>query len=115
MLVQFAASSETWIWKALAYAVSQLRTTWQICCELPRSTWSHCGSLKADDHRVPVFPSTALEAGREEFSSDEAVAGLPWATSVAPQVAAAALGTEPGTTSASMSRRAPVKSPSRRA
>jgi hypothetical protein len=29
----------------------------------PRSTWSHCGSLKALDQRVVVLPSTAADAG----------------------------------------------------
>ena len=48
----------------MAYAASQFRTTWQIDCVLPRSTWSHCGSLNALDQRVPVLPSTAADAGR---------------------------------------------------
>ena len=46
--------------------------------EAPRSTWIHCGSLNALDHRVVAFPSTALAAGSVAFSVDEAVAGLPW-------------------------------------
>src|SRR5690349_2653429 len=75
--------SDTWIWYAVAYAVSQLRTTWLMVAVAPRSTWSHWGSLKALDQRVPVLPSTALEAGVPEFSVDEAVAGLPWERRVA--------------------------------
>src|SRR5580692_106766 len=58
----------------------------------PRSTSSHCGSENAEDHLVPVLPSTALDAGKVAFSSDEAVAVLFSATLVVPQVAAAALG-----------------------
>src|SRR5947207_1312970 len=50
---------------------------------LPRSIWSHCGSEKALDQRVPVLPSTALEAGNDAFSSDDAVAGWPCDTKVA--------------------------------
>jgi hypothetical protein len=56
----------------------------------PRSTSSHCGSANALDHRVPVFPSTAFEAGKVAFSSEDAVAVLPWATFAVPQVAASA-------------------------
>ncbi len=41
----------------------------------PRSTWIHCGSLNALDHRVPVFPSTAADAGVVAVSVDEADAG----------------------------------------
>ena len=41
----------------------------------PRSTCSHCGSLKALDQRVPVFPSTAAAAGVLAFSVEDAVAG----------------------------------------
>ena len=58
----------------------------------PRSTSSHCGSENAEDHLVPVLPSTAADAGKVAFSSDEAVAVLFSATFVVPQVAAAALG-----------------------
>jgi hypothetical protein len=47
--------------------------------EEPRSTSSHCGSEKALDQRVPVFPSTALAAGKLAFSVEEAVAVLPCA------------------------------------
>src|SRR6516164_751539 len=61
-------------------------------CVLPRSTSSHCGSEKALDQRVPVFPSTAFDAGKPEFSSDEAVAGRFRAMFVVPQVAAFACG-----------------------
>jgi hypothetical protein len=63
--------------KAEAYAASQFSTTWLIGCVLPRSTCSHCGSANVLDQRVPVLPSTAAEAGKEAFSTDEAVAGLP--------------------------------------
>src|SRR5689334_14889838 len=52
---------------------------------LPRSTCSHCGSLKALDQRVPVLPSTALPAAVPAFSCDEAVAGRPCARFVVPQ------------------------------
>src|SRR6185437_16094288 len=48
----------------------------------PRSTWSHCGSENALDQRVPVLPSTAAEAGKDAFSSDDAVAGWPCDSSV---------------------------------
>src|SRR5215472_15731020 len=58
----------------------------------PRSTSSHCGSENALDHRVPVLPSTALDAGKPEFSSDEAVAVLFSAAFVVPHVAAVAAG-----------------------
>src|ERR1700744_3399288 len=57
-----------------------------MACDDPRSTSSHCGSENALDHRVPVFPSTALDAGKLAFSSDEAVAALPWARFVVPQL-----------------------------
>src|SRR5487761_87977 len=60
-------------------------------CDEPRSTSSHCGSEKAEDHLVPVLPSTAADAGKLPFSVDEAVAVLFSATLVVPQVAAAAL------------------------
>ena len=49
-------------------------TTRPIACVDPRSTRSHCGSANADDHRVLMFPSTAADAGRVLFSSDDAVA-----------------------------------------
>src|ERR1700757_1312551 len=58
----------------------------------PRSASSHCGSENADDHLVPVLPSTAADAGVPAFSVEEAVAVLFSATLVVPQVAAAALG-----------------------
>ena len=45
--------------RRLAYAASQFSTTWLMVAVAPRSTWSHCGSLKALDQRVPVLPSTA--------------------------------------------------------
>src|SRR5882672_3785102 len=82
MLVQVAASLDTWIWKAVAYAVSHCRTTWLTVAVAPRSTCSHCGSLAALDQRVPVLPSTAEEAGVPTFSVDDAVAGLFWESRV---------------------------------
>src|SRR5215813_10544090 len=90
MVVQVELSADTWIWKAAAYAVSQSSVTWQTAWDEPRSTSSHCGSEKELDHRVPVFPSTAFEAGKLAFSSDEAVAVLPCARFAVPQVAACA-------------------------
>src|SRR5215469_16891393 len=80
--VQFVPSVEVWIWNAVAYAVSQSRTTWLMVDTDPRSTCSHCGSEKALDQRVPVLPSTALEAGKVAFSSEDAVAGAFSAESV---------------------------------
>src|SRR5690349_1495983 len=77
MFVHVVPSGDVWIWNAVAYAVSQLRTTWLIVADAPRSTCSHCGSLNALDQRVPVLPSTALDAGLPAFSVDDAVAGLP--------------------------------------
>src|SRR5690242_2294676 len=65
---------------------------------LPRSTSSHCGSEKALDQRVPVLPSTAFEAGKLALSVEDAVAVLPWAMLVVPQVAADAAGTWAGRT-----------------
>src|SRR5258705_271317 len=65
----------------------------------PRSTWSHWGSENALDHRVPVFPSTAADAGNDAFSAEEAVAVLSRARFVVPQPAARAAGTPPGMTS----------------
>src|SRR3954452_987679 len=82
--------SDTWIWKDVAYAASQVSTTWQICCDDPRSTCSHCGSLKALDQRVPALPSTAAEAGRPQFSVEDAVAGRFTAALEPPQAAALA-------------------------
>src|SRR5260221_364255 len=75
--VQFTASGDVWIWNALPYAVSQFSVTWQIVWLDPRSTCSHCGSLKALDQRVPGLPSTAFAAGNVAFSVDDALAGLP--------------------------------------
>src|SRR6266849_6519903 len=86
MLVQVVASLEVWIWNAVAYAVSQVSDTPQTVWVPPRSTWSHCGSLKAEDQRVPVLPSTALGAGKATDSWDDAVAVLPWARLVVEQV-----------------------------
>ena len=79
--------AETWTWNARAYAASQVSTTWQTVVEPPRSTRSHCGSLNALDHRVPVLPSTAAAAGVVAFSTDEAVAGRPCAAFAVPHAA----------------------------
>ncbi len=59
-----------------------------IVCVVPRSTWIHCGSLNALDHRVLVLPSVAFVAGVPAFSVEEAVVGRPWARSVPPPVEA---------------------------
>src|SRR6266568_2456523 len=99
MVVQVLASAETWIWYALPDAASHCKTTWQIVWVDPRSTWIHCGSLKALDQRVPALPSTAFAAGKEAFSVEEAVAGRPCARFEVPQLAAEADGAAPGSTS----------------
>src|SRR3712207_1832379 len=71
---QAEPSAEVWILKVRAYAASQLSSTREIAELVPRSTCSHCGSAKAEDHRVPVLPSTAAEAGKTPgFSEEEAV------------------------------------------
>ncbi len=62
MVVQAEASGETWIWNAVAYAVSQASTTWSIVAVAPRSTWIHWGSLNWLDQRVPGLPSVAVPA-----------------------------------------------------
>ena len=85
MVVQVELSLETWIWNALAKAVSQSRLTWQIDWVEPRSTSSHCGSENALDQRVPVLPSVAFAAGNVAFSSDDAVVGRFSARFVVPQ------------------------------
>src|ERR1017187_5497509 len=77
MVVQFVPSGDVWIWKAVAYALSQFKTTWLMTWVAPRSTCSHCGSLEALDQRVDRFPSTALDAGYPDCT-DDAVAGCPW-------------------------------------
>ena len=53
------AAGAVWIWNAVANAASQVSRTWQTVAVAPRSTCSHCGSLNADDQRVPVLPSKA--------------------------------------------------------
>src|ERR1035437_5667900 len=75
MEVQVDPSGEVWIWNAVAYAVSQFSVTWQIDWVEPRSTCSHCGSLKALDQRVPRLPSTAAEAGGPAFSGEDGAGG----------------------------------------
>src|SRR5258706_7871147 len=82
MGVHVAALSDTWTWNAVAYAASQVSTTWATVARAPRSTCSHCGSLAALDQRVPALPSTAALAGVPAFSVDDAVAGLPCDSSV---------------------------------
>src|SRR5579859_934673 len=62
--------------------------TWQTLCVEPKSTWSHCGSLKALDQRVPVFPSTARFAVVPAFSTEDAVAVLFKAMFVVPHACA---------------------------
>src|SRR6266545_3168150 len=81
--VQVVPSGDVWTWNDLAYAASHCSTTWVIEAVEPRSTRSHCGSEKALDQRVLAFPSTALDAGYEALSVDDAVAGLPCDSSVA--------------------------------
>src|SRR6266511_3970040 len=100
MLVQVDPSMDTWIWKALAYATSQVSTTWQMPTVLPRSTCTHCGSLNWLDQRVPVLPSTAAAAGVPAPSADDAVAGLFWDSSVG----AARAGTVEATTAVPTTR-----------
>src|SRR5260370_22512179 len=87
MVVQFVPSAEVWIWNAVAYAVSQTSVTLQIGWLEPRSTRSHCGSENALDHRVPVFPSVAAEAGNEALWIVDAVVGWLSAILVVPQSA----------------------------
>src|SRR5690348_2757298 len=77
MVVQVAASGDTWIWNAVAYAASHCSTTWLTDAVAPRSTCTHCGSLNTLDHRVPAFPSTTADAGVPAPSLEDAVAGLP--------------------------------------
>src|SRR6266568_5001327 len=84
MVVQLVPSVDVWTWNAVAYAASQVKTTLLMAWVAPRSTCSHCGSLKALDQRVVRFPSTALDAGYPAPSSDDAVAGFPWDSSSAP-------------------------------
>src|SRR5258707_1088628 len=85
MVVQFVPSAEAWIWNALAYAVSQFRVTWQIGWLEPRSTSSHWGWENGLDHRVPVFPSVAAEAGNEALWVEDAVVGWLRARLAGPQ------------------------------
>src|ERR1700722_17278611 len=85
MVVQVELSLETWIWNAVAYAASQYSATWQIVWTEPRSTRSHCGSENALDQRVDRLPSVASDAGKVEFSSDDAVVGWLSARLVVPQ------------------------------
>src|ERR1051326_9389592 len=68
-------------------------TTWLIDAVAPRSTCSHCGSLNAEDQRVPVLPSVASAAGVPAFSVEDAVVGLPWESSVGAACAAVLVAT----------------------
>src|SRR3954447_11667423 len=70
------AESLDWTWYERPYAASQLSTTRQMLCVLPRSTWTHCGSEVALDQRVVVLASKALAAGVPAFSVDDADDGL---------------------------------------
>jgi hypothetical protein len=77
-VVQLVPSLDACSWNAVAYAASQYSWICVTVATWPRSTWSHCGSEKALDQRVPVvLPSTAADAGVPAFSVDEAVAGWP--------------------------------------
>src|SRR5437868_12009222 len=70
----------------------------------PRSSCSHCGSLKADDHRVDGSPSTAADAGVLDVSTDDAVASEPSAilASAACAVRCGAKAQAPATTASTM-------------
>src|SRR5918992_1831873 len=83
MVVHVVALPEVWSWKARPYAASQRSTIWLMVAVAPRSTWIHCGSLKALDQRVPVLPSTAADAAVPALSADDAVAGRPCDSRVA--------------------------------
>jgi hypothetical protein len=83
------AAGATWIWNALANAASQVSVTPHTVAVAPRSTWIHCGSANALDHRVLALPSTALPGPNVAFSVEDAVAGRPSAAFALPQVAAA--------------------------
>src|ERR1700710_2177078 len=87
MFVQFTASFDSWIWKPLEYAFSQVSTIWQSGRAPPRSTCSHCGSPTRLDQRVTRLSSTAYVAAYIGLPSwsDDAVAGRPIATFVGPQ------------------------------
>src|ERR1700753_1458975 len=63
-------------------AASQFRRTRLIVAVAPRSTCSHCGSANWLDHRVLESASTALAAGKDAFSVEEAAAGRPREISV---------------------------------
>ena len=78
-MVQVAPSAEVWSWYARPKAASQVRVTWLIRYDWPRSTWIHCGSLNALDQRVPALPSVALAAPSVAFSTEDAVVGRPCA------------------------------------
>src|SRR5258706_15474301 len=70
-------SEETWMLYAAAIAACQAMEKPLIGALAPRSTWSHCGSLQAEDHRVVSEPSMAAEAGVLALSTDDAVASAP--------------------------------------
>src|SRR6185369_3709500 len=62
---------------AAANAASQAMEKPLIEALAPRSTWIHCGSLQAEDHRVVSEPSIAADAGVPALSTDDAVASAP--------------------------------------
>src|SRR5258706_426613 len=86
-VVQVVPLVDVWIWYAVAYAASQVSTTWHTARLPPRSTWIHCGSENAEGQRVAVLPSTAGGAGVPAFSVDDVVAGRPWDSRVAAALA----------------------------
>jgi hypothetical protein len=88
IVVHVTPSGDVWSWNAVAKAASHARPTRQIVWLVPRSTWSHCGSANALDQRVALLPSVAFAAGKDAFSTDDAVVGLPCAAFVVPHAAA---------------------------
>ena len=92
MLVQFALSVDTWIWNAVAYAVSQFRVTPQMLCA---GAEVDLQPLRVGERARPAGAGVPVHrgaAGMPAFSVEEAVAVLFSATLVVPQVAADALG-----------------------
>src|SRR5258708_21653069 len=66
-------------------------TTWQTGWVVPRSVWSHWGSVKALDQRVVWLPSVALVAGQDGPWMEDAVVGWCNARFVVPHEAAEAV------------------------
>src|SRR6266700_6083331 len=60
-------------------------TTWQTGWVVPRSVWSHWGSVKALDQRVVWLRSVALAAGQDAPWMEDAVVGWCNARFVVPQ------------------------------